>query len=281
MDMILPISNFFNDFTETNFYIYKWLTYQDHHIPASCLSWQPWCSHNTNKITKEECMGVLINDVHPDADFTASRFCELATRAVDSIADWGLLSNPSHSWRSLFLHWRACWRGKWRKQDRTKCTDPLPEASIWCHLLSAVSPYHCISREVFLSNQSSKFPFQTSVKYQLSGSVLPCIPLHYKYCVECCEAWYACQCMCTKNTRTHISHSALPREAWCWGVLCAGLLWHITNHVHHACSCELKLFAPPSPFLFSSIITNVHAHTCTLKKNKAKCVDVFLTNRNN
>jgi hypothetical protein len=26
-----------------------------------------------------------------------------------------------------------------------------------------VGPYHCISREVFLSNQSNKFPFETSV----------------------------------------------------------------------------------------------------------------------
>jgi adenylate dimethylallyltransferase (cytokinin synthase) len=48
----------------------------------------------TNKVTKEECTGVphhLINGVHPDADFTASQFRELATRAVDSISDRGLL----------------------------------------------------------------------------------------------------------------------------------------------------------------------------------------------
>lgn len=48
----------------------------------------------TNKVTKEECMGVphhLINGVHPDADFTASDFRAHATRAVDSITERGLL----------------------------------------------------------------------------------------------------------------------------------------------------------------------------------------------
>jgi adenylate isopentenyltransferase (cytokinin synthase) len=48
----------------------------------------------TNKVTKEECMGVphhLINGVHPDADFTASDFCAHATRAVDLITERGLL----------------------------------------------------------------------------------------------------------------------------------------------------------------------------------------------
>lgn len=48
----------------------------------------------TNKVTEEECMGVphhLINGVHPDEDFTASDFRVRATRAVDSIADRGLL----------------------------------------------------------------------------------------------------------------------------------------------------------------------------------------------
>ncbi|KAJ1685980.1 hypothetical protein LUZ63_017370 [Rhynchospora breviuscula] len=48
----------------------------------------------TNKVTKEECMGVphhLINGVHPDADFTASDFRVHATRAVNSISDRGLL----------------------------------------------------------------------------------------------------------------------------------------------------------------------------------------------
>ncbi|KAJ3703860.1 hypothetical protein LUZ61_007565 [Rhynchospora tenuis] len=48
----------------------------------------------TNKVTKEECMGVphhLINGVHPDADFTASDFRVRATQAVNSISDRGLL----------------------------------------------------------------------------------------------------------------------------------------------------------------------------------------------